>query len=81
MRLAQIVRMLVFLLMLGPAGLVLGCSGQQDPVPRDAAKAKEIRGDFRSDRKEMKTERAKAKEGGPSPKEMMKEGRRARGGQ
>ena len=72
MQLAQIVRPWGFLLVLGLAGFLLGCSGQGS-APLEKGVGKQIGEDMKADRKQAAIERANAK------KEMMKERMRGRG--
>jgi hypothetical protein len=73
---ARFVRTLVSFVMVGVAGLMVGCSNQGAP-PVDKETGKKIAEDTKTTKKELKEERGKVKDG-PQVRDMMKN--RKRGG-
>jgi hypothetical protein len=74
MQLARFVRAFVPFVMLGLAVFVPGCSGQGAP-PVDKETGKKIAADMKTAQRELRAERAEAKDS-PNMKDMMKNRRR-----
>jgi hypothetical protein len=63
MQITRCIRKSVPVLMLGPLGFLLGCSGQPNSTPVDKEAGKSIASDVKASRQEMKSQRSQAKGG------------------